>query len=82
MLCDEQIDEIILLKHVAFEGERAVVKTPPHFALLLCLETALLPAYLVVINKIFTGENLLRVDRVDNLLIFEETAYYLEFHFI
>ena len=65
MLSDEQINKVILLKHVALESESAVVKAPSHLALLLGLETALFSADLVVLDQVLAGENFLRVDRVN-----------------
>ena len=82
MLGNQKIDEVILLQHVALEGEGAVVEAPPHLALLLCLEAALLPADLVVVDQVLAGEHFLRVDRVHYLLVLEEAADYLELHLL
>ena len=82
MLGNQEIDKVILLKHVALECEGAVVKAPPHLALLLCLEASLLPADLVVVDQVLAGENLLWVDRVHYLLVLEEAADHLELHLL
>lgn len=82
MLGNQEIDKVILLKHVALECEGAVVEAPPHLALLLRLEASLLPADLVVVDQVLAGENLLRVDRIHYLLVLEEAADHLELHLL
>jgi hypothetical protein len=82
MLGDQEVDEVILLEHVALESEGAVVEAPPHLALLLRLEAALLPADLVIVDQVLAGEDLLRVDRIHYLLVLEEAADHLELHLL
>ncbi len=79
---NQQIDEIVFIIHIAFEGKRTVIETSSHFRLLLGLKATLLSAYFIIIDEILACENLLWVDRVHNLFVLEKSADDLKLHYV